>query len=291
MQSGSLTMIVSSSINEVRKVRKQDEKLTWGFVPTMGYLHAGHLSLAKRARNENDYVATSIYVNPTQFAPGEDLNSYPRALDRDLELLEAEGVDLVFTPTDSMMYPPGFQTYVTVTEITKLLEGSSRPTHFQGVTTIVAKLFNIVQPTRAYFGQKDAQQAIVLQQMVSDLNFDIELVICPIVREADGLAQSSRNKYLNADQRAGANVLYRALLKAQSAYQNGERNGEILRQIMRSTIDQENLATVDYVSVADPKTLVELDEIPGKALFSMAVFFDKTRLIDNLLVGSRSTGS
>jgi pantoate--beta-alanine ligase len=284
-------MIVSGSIDEVRKVRKQDKDLTWGFVPTMGYLHDGHLSLVQRARNENDRVAASIYVNPTQFAPGEDLDSYPRAVDRDLDLLKAEGVDLVFTPVDRMMYPPGFQTYVTVTEITKLLEGSSRPSHFQGVTTIVAKLFNVIQPSRAYFGQKDAQQAIVLKRMVIDLNFDIELIICPIVREADGLAQSSRNKYLSAEQRDRATVLNKALLQAKSAYLSGEKNGEKLRQIMRSMIEQENLATLDYVSVADPQTLIELDQIASEALLSMAVFFGKTRLIDNLLVGSKTTGS
>jgi pantoate--beta-alanine ligase len=277
-------MIVTDSIDEIRKIRKQHNDLTWGFVPTMGFLHAGHLSLARRARSENNRVAASIYVNPTQFAPGEDLESYPRALERDLELLETEGVDLVFTPTDSVMYPPGFQTYVTVTDITRLLEGTSRPTHFQGVTTIVAKLFHIIQPTRAYFGQKDAQQTVVLERMVRDLNFDIELVICPIVREADGLAQSSRNQYLNDEQRAGANVLFRALLAAQAAYQSGERNGEKLKQVMRDTIGQEPLARIDYVSVADPTTLVELKEVGDMALLSMAVFFGSTRLIDNLLI-------
>lgn len=279
-------MIVSGSIEDVRKIRKQERDLTWGFVPTMGYLHDGHLSLARQARAENDRLAVSIYVNPTQFAPGEDLDSYPRALDRDLELLEAEGVDLVFTPTDITMYPPGFQTYVTVTEVSKLLEGASRPTHFQGVTTVVAKLFNIIQPTRAYFGQKDAQQAVVLKQMVRDLNFDIDMVICPIVREEDGLAQSSRNKYLTNEQRAGANVLNRALLAAQAAFQSGEQNGIKLRQIMENMIAQEPLAKIDYVSVADPLTLVELDKIEGEALLSMAVFFGKTRLIDNLLIKS-----
>ena len=283
-------MIVSGSIEEVRKVRNQDKDLTWGLVPTMGYLHDGHLSLVRRARSENDRVAASIYVNPTQFAPGEDLDSYPRARDLDLDLLQAEGVDLVFTPTDSIMYPPGFQTYVTVKEISKMLEGSSRPTHFQGVTTVVAKLFNIIQPNRAYFGQKDAQQAVVLKQMVRDLNFDIELVVCPIIREADGLAQSSRNKYLNEEQRAGANILYRALTAVQSAYQSGEHNGTKLRQIMQDMIALEPQARIDYVSVADPNTLVELEEVTKDALFSMAVFFGKTRLIDNLLVESKQAG-
>jgi pantoate--beta-alanine ligase len=280
-------MKVSGSIEEVRIIRNQDKDLTWGLVPTMGYLHDGHLSLVRRARSENDRVAVSIYVNPTQFAPGEDLDSYPRALERDLELLQAEGVNLVFTPTNGTMYPPGFQTYVTVTEISKMLEGSSRPTHFQGVTTVVAKLFNIIQPNRAYFGQKDAQQAVVLKRMVRDLNFDIELVICPIVREVDGLAQSSRNKYLNKEQRAGASVLYRALKAAESAFQSGEYDGAKLRQIMQDIIAQEPQARIDYVSVADPNTLVEVDEVTKDALFSMAVFFGKTRLIDNLLVESK----
>jgi pantoate--beta-alanine ligase len=283
-------MKVSGSIEEVRKIRNQDNDLTWGLVPTMGYLHDGHLSLVRQARSENDRVAVSIYVNPTQFAPEEDLDSYPRALERDLELLQAEGVNLVFTPTNNAMYPPGFQTYVTVTETSKMLEGSSRPTHFQGVTTVVAKLFNIIQPNRAYFGQKDAQQAVVLKQMVRDLNFDIELVVCPIVREADGLAQSSRNKYLNEEQRAGANILYRALTAAQSVYQSGEHNGSKLKQIMQDMIAQEPQAKIDYVSVADPNTLVELEEVTKDALFSMAVFFGRTRLIDNLLVESKQAG-
>lgn len=280
-------MIVTDSIEDVRKIRREDNYRSWGLVPTMGYLHDGHLSLVKRARMENERLAASIYVNPTQFAPGEDLDSYPRALERDLQLLEAEGVDLVFAPTDSMMYPQGFQTYVTVGKVSKPLEGSSRPTHFQGVTTIVTKLFNIIQPRRAYFGQKDAQQTIVLKQMVRDLNFDVELVICPIAREEDGLAQSSRNRYLTAEQRKGADALYRALLSAEAAYQAGENSGEKIRQIMRDVIVQEPLAQIDYVSVADPNTLLELDEVTGDALFSTAVFFGETRLIDNLLATSR----
>lgn len=280
-------MIVTGSIEDVRKIRKEDSNRSWGLVPTMGYLHDGHLSLVKRARMENERLAASIYVNPTQFAPGEDLDSYPRALERDLQLLEAEGVDLVFAPADSMMYPQGFQTYVTVGKVSKPLEGSSRPTHFQGVTTIVTKLFNIIQPRRAYFGQKDAQQTIVLKQMVRDLNFDVELVICPTAREEDGLAQSSRNRYLTAEQRKGADALYRALLSAEAAYQAGENSGEKIRQIMRDVIVQEPLAQIDYVSVADPNTLLELDEVTGDALFSTAVFFGETRLIDNLLATSR----
>jgi pantoate--beta-alanine ligase len=279
-------MKVTESIEEAREMRKQEVNRTWGLVPTMGYLHEGHLSLVRQARAQNDRVAVSIYVNPTQFAPHEDLDSYPRDLAKDLALLEAEGVDLVFTPSDNTMYPPGFQTYVTVSDVSRVLEGSSRPTHFQGVTTIVAKLFNILQPTRAYFGQKDAQQTVVLRRMVKDLNFDIDMVICPIVREPDGLAQSSRNKYLTAEERAGADVLYRALQAAKAAYENGERNGEELRRLMLDLIALEPLATADYVSAADPETLEELDEISSGVLFSMAVFFGKTRLIDNLLISS-----
>ncbi len=278
-------MIVTDSVDEVRRLRGQASDLSWGLVPTMGYLHDGHLSLVKRARDENDRTAVSIYVNPTQFAPTEDLDSYPRALERDLQLLEAEGVDLVFAPHDRTMYPPGFQTYVTVGDVSKPLEGASRPTHFRGVTTIVAKLFNIVQPNRAYFGQKDAQQTIVLKQMVRDLDFDVEMIICPIVREPDGLAQSSRNQYLTTEQRAGANVLYRSLMAAQASYEGGQRSAEALRELMHAVIAQEPLAKVGYISVADPGTLAELDEIDDRGLFSMAVFFGKTRLIDNLLVG------
>ncbi len=277
-------MIVTAQINEVRAIRQSDPSQTWGFVPTMGYLHEGHLSLVSRAAAENDHVAVSIYVNPTQFAPHEDLASYPRDMDGDLALLEALNVDLVFTPDDSIIYPAGFQTAVTVNELSKPLEGASRPTHFQGVTTIVAKLFNIIQPTRAYFGQKDAQQAIVLQRMVQDLNYDLEMVICPIAREEDGLARSSRNKYLSPAQRQAATVLSRALKRAEEAYKDGERQGGKLRAIMRSAIEEERLARIDYVSAANPQTLAELDEIENGVLLSTAVFFGKTRLIDNILI-------
>ncbi len=277
-------MIVTSQINEVRTIRQSYPTQSWGFVPTMGYLHEGHLSLVKRAADENDRVAVSIYVNPTQFAPHEDLASYPRDMEGDLALLADLDVDLVFTPDDSVIYPPGFQTFVTVNEVSKALEGASRPTHFQGVTTIVAKLFNIVQPTRAYFGQKDAQQAIVLRRMVLDLNFDLEMVICPIAREEDGLARSSRNKYLTAAQRQAATVLSRALKSAEAAYLHGERQGGKLREIMSGTIEGEVLARIDYVSAADPQTLAELDLIENGVLLSTAVFFGKTRLIDNILI-------
>ncbi len=277
-------MFITKNIELVRRERWADPVKTWGFVPTMGALHEGHLSLVRCARAENHRVAASIYVNPTQFAPTEDLDAYPRQLERDLELLRAEGVDLVFIPSDAEMYPPGFQTYVSVEDITRVLEGASRPTHFRGVATVVAKLFNIVQPTRAYFGQKDAQQAMVIRQMVRDLNFNVDVVVCPIIREPDGLAMSSRNQYLHGETRTAATVLYRALMAVQSAFERGERNAEILRALMRDTIAAEKPARLDYVSIADPVTLQELDTISGSALCSLAVFLGNTRLIDNIIL-------
>jgi len=255
-----------------------------GFVPTMGYLHEGHLSLARRAKEECASVVASIFVNPTQFGPGEDLSKYPRDLARDLRLLESVGVALVWTPTPEVMYPPGFQTWVTVEELTKGLEGAARPGHLRGVTTVVAKLFNAVQPRRAYFGQKDAQQAAVIRQMTKDLDFPIEIVVCPTVREADGLAMSSRNAYLNPEERKAARVLFRALSAAKAAYENGERRAETLRRIMTETINVEPLATLQYVSCADYETLQELERVERKALLSMAVFMGKTRLIDNFVL-------
>lgn len=279
-------MNVTNDISRVRALRWENPQITWGFVPTMGYLHEGHLSLVRRAHEENERVAVSIFVNPTQFGPGEDLSQYPRALERDMELLHAAHADLVFTPNDADMYPPGFQTYVSVGDVAKTLEGASRPSHFQGVATVVTKLFNIVQPTRAYFGQKDAQQVAVLRQMVADLNFNLEFIVCPTVREPDGLAMSSRNKYLSPEERQAATVLYRALTAAESAWRAGEKRGETLRAIMTATVAHEKLARLDYASVADPMTMIELEHISAQALFSLAVFVGKTRLIDNFLVDS-----
>lgn len=279
-------MDVISEIDGVRAIRWANPTDSWGLVPTMGYLHEGHLALVKRARAENDRVAASIFVNPTQFAPTEDLSTYPRALERDLALLETAGADLVFTPTDAIMYPAQFQTTITVEAVSKPLEGASRPTHFAGVTTVVAKLFNIIQPNRAYFGQKDAQQTVVLRRMVADLNFNLNLIICPTIREADGLAMSSRNSRLTPEQRQAAPILYRALTEAEKAYRTGERNGDQLRQRMQAVIATEPLARLDYVSVADPLTLQELATIQSEALLSLAVFFDKVRLIDNILIES-----
>jgi pantoate--beta-alanine ligase len=267
---------------------------SWGFVPTMGYLHAGHLSLVKRARAENDHVAVSIFVNPTQFGPTEDLAAYPRDLDRDLKLLEPLGVDLVFNPSPEVMYPPNYQTFVTVEDVTKYLEGASRLGHFRGVATVVAKLFNIIGAERAYFGQKDAQQTIVIKRMVQDLNMPIEIIVCPTQREADGLALSSRNTYLDAEHRRAAPVLYRALCAAKEAFDRCERDGDRLRSIMREVIESEPLAKLDYVSAADATTLQELGPHPNPppsqkdatgegVLFSMAVRVGKPRLIDNFL--------
>lgn len=277
-------MIVASTIEDVRRVRWAEPELSWGLVPTMGYLHEGHLSLVRRAAAENDRVAVTIYVNPAQFSAGEDLDAYPRDLERDLDLLQRENASLVFVPGDEVMYPPDFQTEVIVKEVTKPLEGASRPDHFKGVSTVVAKLFNVVQPSRAYFGQKDAQQAAVLRQMVRDLSFNLELVICPIVREPDGLAMSSRNAYLAPAERAAATVLYRALSRARDAYEQGERRGDALRRIMAETIAAEPLARLDYTSAADPDTLIEVDYIGAGVLLSIAVFIGKTRLIDNILL-------
>lgn len=277
-------MIVTDEIAQVRVARWSDPGLSWGLVPTMGYLHEGHLSLIRRARGENERTAVSIYVNPTQFAPNEDLKTYPRNLEQDLALLKAEEIDLVFVPDDALMYPPGFQTKIIIENVTQPLEGASRPTHFQGVATVVAKLFNIFQPTRAYFGQKDAQQTVVIRRMVKDLNFNLEMVIHPIVREPDGLAMSSRNVRLTAEQRDAATVLNQALTKAAESIQAGERNGDDIREQMRDMIAGEPLARIDYVSAADPATLKELKEIESGVLLSLAVFFGETRLIDNRLL-------
>jgi pantoate--beta-alanine ligase len=252
-----------------------------GFVPTMGYLHEGHLSLVRAAKKECASTVTSIFVNPTQFGPKEDLSKYPRDLTRDFALLEAEGVDLVWTPDEYVMYPSGFQTWVTVEGVAIPLEGKQRPGHFRGVSTVVAKLFNGVRPHKAYFGQKDAQQAVVIQQMTRDLSYPIDIVICPIVREPDGLAMSSRNVYLNPQERQAALVLNRALSAAYQSYQNGERNAGHLREEMLMCFTAEPLAEVQYVSCASLTTLEELDLIENGALLSVAVYIGKTRLIDN----------
>lgn len=276
-------MLVTENIQAVREARWADPKLSWGLVPTMGYLHEGHLSLVQAARAENDRVVVTIFVNPTQFAAGEDLSTYPRDLVRDLALLSAENVDLVFTPTPAIMYPAGYQTDVIVKDVTQKLEGASRPTHFKGVTTVVTKLFNIVQPTRAYFGQKDVQQTVVLRRLVTDLNINTKLIVVPTKRESDGLAMSSRNVFLTPQQRTKATLLFSTLNVARLQLEKGVRDAHAVRRLMTKLISAEPLAKLDYLSVADPHTLDELDTIQDAALLSMAVFFGNTRLIDNLL--------
>jgi pantoate--beta-alanine ligase len=285
-------MRVITALDEMHAARRSlDGQGSVGFVPTMGYLHEGHLSLVRRARAENDFVIVSIFVNPTQFGPNEDLDAYPRDLARDLRLLEAEGVDIAFTPQAEALYPPGFQTWVELEELPKRLEGAHRPGHFRGVTTIVTKLFNLTRPHRAYFGQKDAQQAIIIRRMVQDLNFDLDVVVCPTVREPHGLAMSSRNAYLTPEERQRAGVLYRALSRARAAYEAGERDAEALRQIMRETLAQEPIVRVEYVSVADLTTLEEIQgRMDGPALASLAARVGRARLIDNVWLGAAPDG-
>jgi pantoate--beta-alanine ligase len=277
-------MKIVPSFSELR-MACQDLAKPIGFVPTMGSLHAGHISLVQRARAECASVVVSIFVNPAQFGPQEDYNAYPRDLESDLSLLEPHGVDLIWTPTPEIMYPGGYQTWVSVDEVTKPLEGAMRPGHFKGVATVVAKLFNGVQPQKAYFGQKDAQQVVVIRQMVRDLNFPIEVVVCPTLREADGLAMSSRNVYLNPEERNAATVLFRALTAARVAHEVGENDAGRLRQILMDVLGSEPLARVQYISCAHPETLEELAGPIERALLSMAVFIGKTRLIDNILIG------
>jgi pantoate--beta-alanine ligase len=272
-------------ISDVRRTRAA-LRGRFGLVPTMGALHEGHLSLVRRAKAECDVVGVSIFVNPTQFGPGEDLSRYPRDLDADLIALEPLGVDLVWTPSPEVMYPQSFQSWVTVEKVSRGLEGERRPGHFRGVATVVAKLFNVFAPDRAYFGQKDAQQTVVIRRMVEDLSIPTEIVICPTVRAPDGLALSSRNSYLNPGERQAATILFRALSEALAAYSQGERDAGALRAVIKTVLDREPLARTDYISVADPETLVELEQIEDRALASLAVYIGRTRLIDNIIWGS-----
>ena len=257
-----------------------------GLVPTMGALHEGHLALVRRAREENVTVAASIFVNPTQFGPQEDLATYPRDMERDLALLEAERVDLVYAPGPEEVYPPGFDTWVEPGALGDRLEGAVRPGHFRGVATVVTKLLNVVGPDRAYFGQKDGQQLAVIRQLVRDLDMAVEIVAVPTVRDGEGLALSSRNAYLTAEQRRAAPVIYRALTAARELWEQGKTNAEALRQAVRKVLETEQLLDgIDYVSVADAVSLVELERVEGEAMISTAVRLGQTRLIDNVLVG------
>jgi len=279
-------MKTTTTIKELRELRACLED-PLGLVPTMGYLHEGHLSLVQRAKAENKSVVVSIFVNPTQFSPTEDLSNYPRDLEKDLKLLEEAGVDLVWIPTPEEMYPLNYQTWVTVERLTTHLEGISRPEHFRGVTTVVTKLFNAVLPQKAYFGQKDAQQTIVIRRMVGDLNMPIEIVVCPTVREPDGLAMSSRNAYLNKEERKAAVILFRALTQAAQLFEKGERSAEKLRESMVNVLSSEPLAETQYVSIADLDTLEEVEGELHRALISIAVKIGTTRLIDNLTLGDQ----
>jgi len=276
-------MKVVETIDEMRQLRQRLAEPV-GLVPTMGYLHEGHLSLVRQARVENQSLVVSIFVNPTQFGPQEDFKQYPHNPQRDLALLEKDKTDIVFMPSTDEMYPPQFSSWVEIEKVTERLEGASRPGHFRGVATVVAKLFNIVQPTRAYFGQKDAQQAVVIKKMVADLNMNVEIVILPTVREPDGLAISSRNIYLNPEERQAATVVYQALCLAQELWSQGETNAQTIRQQMTDLIPKKPLATIDYVSVADAETLQELDKVESPALVSLAVKIGRTRLIDNVVL-------
>ena len=277
-------MQVLHTIEEFREARSQAPD-TMGLVPTMGYLHAGHLALVRRARGENSTLAVSIFVNPSQFGPNEDLSTYPRDMDRDLALLASEGADLIFAPSADEMYPADFDAWVEVGAVSQRLEGEHRPGHFRGVATVVNKLFNIVRPQRAYFGQKDGQQLAVIRRMVADLNMGIEIVPVPTVREPDGLALSSRNVYLTPEERKAAPVIYRALCRAKCLWERGEVNGALLRREVRITLEQEPLVdSIDYVSVADANSLEELNSVRQGAMVSVAVGMGKARLIDNILL-------
>ena len=276
-------MKVIEKIDDMKRLRhKLSEPV--GFVPTMGYLHEGHLALVRQARAESPSVVVSIFINPTQFGPQEDFDSYPRNPKRDLALLEKELVDVVFIPSAAEMYPERFSAWVEVGKITERLEGAFRPGHFKGVTTVCAKLFNIIQPTRAYFGQKDAQQAVVIKKMVTDLNMNLEIVTVSTVREPDGLAMSSRNTYLNPNERQAAVVLYQALSLARQLWSQGERDAQRLREEMIGLIQKQPLANIDYVSIADAETLDELGKVNPPALASLAVRIGSTRLIDNTVL-------
>jgi pantoate--beta-alanine ligase len=278
--------IIATTIDEARRaiavVRARGKSV--GLVPTMGALHTGHVTLIQAAREECEFVAVSIFVNPSQFGPTEDLASYPRPFERDVQLCDDEGVNLIFHPTPEIMYPPSFQTWVTVDDLQKLLCGTSRPNHFRGVATVVLKLFNIMQPDVAYFGQKDAQQARLLMQTVRDLDVPVRLRICPIVREPDGLAMSSRNAYLNADQRKHATVLHRALEAVRARIEAGERRSDLLIDSARALIETTPGARIDYVAIVAWETLLPIERVQGKVLIALAVYLGATRLIDNLLM-------
>jgi pantoate--beta-alanine ligase len=274
---------IIETLAEMQAIRR-GLKGSVGLVPTMGYLHEGHLALVRQSRKNNDFTVSTIFVNPTQFGPGEDFERYPRDYPRDFAMLEKEYCDYVLLPSAKEMYPEGYNSWVVVEGVTDRLEGSIRPGHFRGVATVVAKLFNIVQPARAYFGQKDAQQCVVIRQMVRDLNMPLEMIIVPTVREADGLAMSSRNVYLSPDERQQAPVLYKALSTAHVMWAEGEKDSPRLRKAITDLIQKKPLAKIEYVSLADGLTLKELEKAEAHAIISLAVKFGRTRLIDNIIL-------
>lgn len=278
-------MQVVKTIQEVRKIVKgwRKEGLSVGLVPTMGFLHEGHQSLIAKSVDDNDRTVVSVFVNPIQFGPSEDLEAYPRDLNHDMAAVEAIGGDLIFNPEPSEMYPDHFTTFVDTTETTELLCGARRAGHFRGVCTVVSKLFNIVGPDRAYFGQKDAQQLATVRRFVRDLNFDLEIIACPIVREADGLAKSSRNTYLSAEERRAALILSKSLKLGQTAVENGERRASAIIKIISDSLQTEPLARVDYVEVVDLNNVQRVETIEGETLVAIAVYIGKTRLIDNFI--------
>ena len=273
---------IESMRNACRELRRAGKSL--GFVPTMGALHAGHLSLMQAARSQNAAVAASVFVNPTQFGPTDDLKKYPRDLDRDRGLLEKEKADLLFAPAAEEMYPPGAVTWATVEGLSERLEGKSRPGHFRGVTTIVSKLFHIVEPDRAYFGQKDAQQAVIIRKMVRDLDLGVDIVVCPTVRESDGLALSSRNVYLSPEERKQALVLYRALCRVQALADRGEHSAAKLREAALQVFAEEKQVQLDYFEIVDKESLESVSDVSRGALVVVAARVGKTRLIDNLVL-------
>ncbi len=276
-------MKIVESVAEMKRARRQMNEAV-GFVPTMGFLHEGHLELVRRAKRDNPFAVVSIFVNPAQFGPKEDFTAYPRDIPRDVAMLETVGTDILFMPAPREIYPPGFSSWVDVEKVTDRLEGAARPGHFRGVATVCNKLFNIVEPDKAYFGQKDAQQCVVIKRMVDDLNMNLEIIIVPTVRESDGLAMSSRNTYLKPDERRAAVVLSRSLELARKLWAGGERNAGKIRQAMTNLIDQEPLANIDYVSIADAGTLEELSVITPPALVSLVVKIGKPRLLDNTIL-------
>lgn len=275
-------------INNIKEIRKQvkdwkNDGLSIALVPTMGYLHEGHESLIKKASEDNDKVIVSIFVNPMQFGINEDLSTYPRNIDRDSDICEKNGASLIFNPSVEEMYTDGFSTFVDLNNLTSGLCGKSRPTHFRGVCTVVSKLFNIVNPDKAYFGQKDAQQLSIIKQMVTDLNFDIEIVSCPIVREADGLAKSSRNTYLSKEERQASTIINKSLKKAKTLIKSGERDSKHVIDFIKNEINKEPLAKIDYVSIVDNNTIKNIKTIEDGSLIAVAVFIGNTRLIDNFI--------